>query len=386
MPACDPRRRRGTVPTASPVIVPTPAPPSTPRAAAADAVVPKVRSQVPTVAAASKPAPGPTERPACSPRRDRPSRRSRSAPPFRRRRPCRWACRTGRRAGNPAATHRPGRLRDRRTGTTGGPAGVESGDRRWPRLVPPSPGHRVCGKPCSPGSSPEAPRWDSTRPPSTRTARPASTRSASSAASSATSRSTSGSSSSPTPGSTAGKRPAGNSTSGSATPTPGPPPTPRQRVDLARQHGLEIFTVATHLQGQVLGDEPSREDAQLLQPQGRRPRRPTGNGARPATARPRPTRTTSPPEVGDARPRRGPARPASPAFAYAAHLSKLQDRKVALPGFVGSPANCWSHWFLFPPLPPSIDGLRPPGRPRPVAGTARRTVRPGLGAVQATTA
>ena len=31
----------------------------------------------------------------------------------------------------------------------------------------------------------------------------------------------------------------------------------RERVDLARKHGLEIFTVATHLQGQVLGDEPS---------------------------------------------------------------------------------------------------------------------------------
>ena len=26
---------------------------------------------------------------------------------------------------------------------------------------------------------------------------------------------------------------------------------------MAKQHGLEIFTVATHLQGQVLGDEPS---------------------------------------------------------------------------------------------------------------------------------
>jgi sugar phosphate isomerase/epimerase len=41
---------------------------------------------------------------------------------------------------------------------------------------------------------------------------------------------------------------------------------------------------------------------------------------------------------------------------YAGHLSKLQGRKVTLPGFVGSPAGCWSHWFLFPPLPESIDG------------------------------
>jgi len=40
----------------------------------------------------------------------------------------------------------------------------------------------------------------------------------------------------------------------------------------------------------------------------------------------------------------------------AGHLSKLQNRKVALPGFVGSPAHCWSHWFLFPPLPSSLEG------------------------------
>ena len=41
---------------------------------------------------------------------------------------------------------------------------------------------------------------------------------------------------------------------------------------------------------------------------------------------------------------------------FAGHLSKLQNRKVALPGFVGSPAHCWSHWFLFPPLPTSLEG------------------------------
>ena len=27
-----------------------------------------------------------------------------------------------------------------------------------------------------------------------------------------------------------------------------------------------------------------------------------------------------------------------------------------MPGFVGSPAHCWSHFFLFPPLPSSIAG------------------------------
>src|SRR5207237_8166768 len=38
------------------------------------------------------------------------------------------------------------------------------------------------------------------------------------------------------------------------------------------------------------------------------------------------------------------------------YLGKLQNRKVALPGFVGSPAHCWSHFFLFPPLPGSLEG------------------------------
>src|SRR5476651_682502 len=30
-----------------------------------------------------------------------------------------------------------------------------------------------------------------------------------------------------------------------------------ERVGMAKKHGLEIFTVAVHLQGQILGDEPS---------------------------------------------------------------------------------------------------------------------------------
>src|SRR4051794_3303651 len=37
----------------------------------------------------------------------------------------------------------------------------------------------------------------------------------------------------------------------------------RERVDLAKKHGLEIFTVATHLQGQALGDEPSAKTLQF---------------------------------------------------------------------------------------------------------------------------
>src|SRR5947209_7701568 len=37
----------------------------------------------------------------------------------------------------------------------------------------------------------------------------------------------------------------------------------RERVDLAKQHGLELFTVAAHLQGQALGDEPSAKTLQF---------------------------------------------------------------------------------------------------------------------------
>src|SRR6187397_1037491 len=38
----------------------------------------------------------------------------------------------------------------------------------------------------------------------------------------------------------------------------------KQRVDAAKKLGLEIFTVATHLQGQVLGDEPSAKTLQFI--------------------------------------------------------------------------------------------------------------------------
>ena len=40
----------------------------------------------------------------------------------------------------------------------------------------------------------------------------------------------------------------------------------KERVALAKQHGLEIFTVATHLQGQVLGDEPSAKTLNFCKP------------------------------------------------------------------------------------------------------------------------
>ena len=48
------------------------------------------------------------------------------------------------------------------------------------------------------------------------------------------------------------------------------------------------------------------------------------------------------------------------AGAYRAWLDAHVRELVALPGFVGSPANCWSHWFLFPPLPGDIEGYKLP--------------------------
>src|SRR6202140_2723496 len=38
----------------------------------------------------------------------------------------------------------------------------------------------------------------------------------------------------------------------------------KERVDVAKKHGLEIFTVAAHLQGQALGDEPSAKTLQFV--------------------------------------------------------------------------------------------------------------------------
>jgi sugar phosphate isomerase/epimerase len=128
----------------------------------------------------------------------------------------------------------------------------------------------------------------------------------------------------------------------------------RERVALAKKHGLEIFTVATHLQGQVLGDEPSAKTLNFCNPKGAargayRDWRKAGHNP------PKTDPYFVPAEVGklvheEAR------KDLEACVRYAGHLSKLQDRKVALPGFVGSPAGCWSHWFLFPPLPDALDG------------------------------
>jgi len=126
----------------------------------------------------------------------------------------------------------------------------------------------------------------------------------------------------------------------------------RERVDLAKRHGLEIFTVAVHLQGQALGDEPSAKTLQFVggeAVQAYKAWRDKGNNP------PRTDPYYVPDEVGRMVHEQA-KRDLLACVRLAGHLSKLQNRKVALPGFVGSPAYCWSHWFLFPPLPAEIAG------------------------------
>ncbi len=126
----------------------------------------------------------------------------------------------------------------------------------------------------------------------------------------------------------------------------------KERVELARSRGMEIFSLAAHLQGQALGDEPSAKTLQFL-----------GGEAVDAYAAWRkagnePPRTDPfyvPPEVGAIAHRQ--ATDALVACVRLAHfVGRLQDRVVPVSGFVGSPAGCWSHWFLFPPLPSSLGG------------------------------
>ena len=126
----------------------------------------------------------------------------------------------------------------------------------------------------------------------------------------------------------------------------------KERVALAKKHGLEIFTVATHLQGQALGDEPSAKTLQFV-------------GGEPVAAYKawrdkgnKPPRTNPyyvPDEVGKMVHDKA-QKDLLACVRLAHHLGKLQNRKVALPGFVGSPAHCWSHFFLFPPLPTAVGG------------------------------
>jgi sugar phosphate isomerase/epimerase len=124
------------------------------------------------------------------------------------------------------------------------------------------------------------------------------------------------------------------------------------RVAKAKSRGLEIFTVATHLQGQALGDEPSAKTLQFI---GGDAVAAYGQWRKSGNQPPRTNPYYVPDDVGQLIHQQA-QRDLIRSVRLAHYLGKLQDRQVAVPGFVGSPAHCWSHWFEFPPRPKSIAG------------------------------
>ncbi len=125
-----------------------------------------------------------------------------------------------------------------------------------------------------------------------------------------------------------------------------------ERVAKAKKRGLEIFSLAAHLQGQALGDEPSAKTLQFLggeSVEAYSKWRAAGN---------KPPRTNPyyvPDDVAEIA-RKQAATTLVNIVRLAHFIGKLEDRVVPVSGFVGSPAHCWSHWFLFPPLPSSLGG------------------------------
>lgn len=127
----------------------------------------------------------------------------------------------------------------------------------------------------------------------------------------------------------------------------------KERVAKAKSRGLEIFSLAAHLQGQVLGDEPSAKTLQFIGGESVEAYKAwRGKGNNP----PRTDPFHVPSDVAAIAHKQ--AQTALVNTVRLAHfVGKLQDRTVPISGFVGSPAHCWSHWFLFPPLPKSLGGF-----------------------------
>jgi sugar phosphate isomerase/epimerase len=130
----------------------------------------------------------------------------------------------------------------------------------------------------------------------------------------------------------------------------------KERHALAQKHGLEIFTIATHLQGQALGDEPSAKTLQFTRGECRaayKAWRAKGNNP------PRTNPYYVPDDVGKMIHEQS-TKDLIACARLGHYLGKLQNRRIAISGFVGSPAHCWSHFFLFPPLPTSVEGYAIP--------------------------
>jgi sugar phosphate isomerase/epimerase len=127
----------------------------------------------------------------------------------------------------------------------------------------------------------------------------------------------------------------------------------KERVKLAKDSGLEIFTVATHLQGQVLGDEPSAKTLNFYQKSeaGAAYKAWRDKGNHP----PRTNPLYVPDDVGRMLHEQA-AKDLIACARFSHYLGKLQNRRIAMSGFVGSPAHCWASFFLFPPLPGEICG------------------------------
>lgn len=126
----------------------------------------------------------------------------------------------------------------------------------------------------------------------------------------------------------------------------------KSRVEKAKKRGLEIFSIATHLQGQVLGDEPSAKTLQFI---GGEPVEAYVRWRKSGKEPPRTDPYHVPEEVGKLMHEKA-RKDLVRSVRLAHYLGKHQDRTVAVPGFVGSPAHCWSHFFEFPPRPKSIGG------------------------------
>ena len=195
------------------------------------------------------------------------------------------------------------------------------------------------------------------------------------AASSATCPRTSGSTGSPRPASTAGKKPVGNSTWPRCGDDAGAKAYAEERVGQGQEPRAGNLLDRRPPARPGLGRRAQRQDAAV--PGRRIGRSLCARGGPPATSRRAPIRSTCRPTW----PRSPSSKPPTAlvnVVRLAHYIGKLQDRIVPVSGFVGSPAHCWSHWFLFPPLPKSLGGHRDSRRLPGEPGAAGRAVRAGL--------
>lgn len=126
----------------------------------------------------------------------------------------------------------------------------------------------------------------------------------------------------------------------------------QEMVAEAKAAGLCINALAVHLQGQVLGDEPSAKTLNFIGGaalEAYKVWRKAGN----IPARNDPFYV--PPEVGvlmhdEAQ------KQLLGAVELAAAIREIQGTHVTLPGFVGAPAGRWASLFEFPPVPKNLGG------------------------------